>query len=131
MPDLHDALFAGVLVRGAHALGVVHGERHGLFLVDVLAGIERGGEALGVQVLRRGDQDGVDILVLQQAAIVEVGLGVGRDAFHVFQAAGVDVGRADAFGVGAGDRLAENLGAAGAGSDDADADALVGAKDFI
>ena len=131
VPDLHDALFAGVLVRRAHALGVVHRERHGLFLVDVLAGIERGGEAFGVQMLRGGDQYGIDILVLQQAAIVKVGFGVGRNAFHVFQAAGVDVGRADAFGVGAGDRLAENLGAAGAGSDDADADALVCAKNSI
>ena len=58
-------------------LGVVHGERHGLLLVDVLAGIERGGEMLGVQVLRRGDQDRVDVLVFEQVAVVQVGLGVG------------------------------------------------------
>ena len=61
VPDLHRRL-PRPLVRRAHALGVVDGERHGLFLVDVLAGFQRSDEMLGVQVLRRGDQDGVDVL---------------------------------------------------------------------
>ena len=46
----------------------------------------------------------------------------------VFQAAGVDVGGADAFDVLAGERLLQDFGAAGAGTDDAEADALVGAE---
>ena len=75
MPDLHRA-FAGFLVRRAHALGVVDGERHGLFLIHVLAGVERGDEVLAVQVLRSGDQDGVDDLVVEQMAVIEIGLGV-------------------------------------------------------
>src|SRR6185369_16719775 len=100
--------------------------RHRLFLVDVLPGGQRGGEVLAVQVLRRGDQDGVDGLVVEQVAVVEVGLGVGRDLLHFFQAAGVDVGGADAFDVRAGHRLAQDLRPAGPGPDDADANALVG-----
>ncbi len=109
---------------------MLHGERHGLFLVDVLAGVERGGEVLAVQVLRGGDEDGVDVLVVEQVAVVEVGLGVGRDRLDVFEAPGVDVGGADAFHVVAGERLLQDLGAAGAGADDAEADALVGAQDI-
>ena len=128
MADLYGVLAGVLLEGGAHALGVVHGERHGLFLVDMLAGGDGGGEVLAVQVLRGGDQDGVDVLVFQQVAIVEVGLGVGRDLLDIFQAAGVDVGSADAFHVLAGERLLEDLGAAGAGTDDAEADALVGAQ---
>ena len=46
----------------------------------------------------------------------------------VFEAARVDVGGADAFDVFAGERLLEDLGAARAGTDDAQADALVGAQ---
>ena len=76
MADLHGMLAAVFLVGGAHALGVIHGERHGLFLIDMLAGGDGGGEVLAVQVLRRGDQDRVDVLVFEQAAIIEVRLGV-------------------------------------------------------
>ena len=93
----------------AHALGVIHREGHRLFLVDVLAGGERGDEVLAMQVLRRGDQDGVDGLVVEQVAVVEIRLGVGRDLLHIFQPAGVDVGGADAFHIRAGQRLAQDL----------------------
>ena len=78
VPDLDGAL-AGPLPRRAHLLGVLHGERHGFFLVDVLAGVERGHEVLAVQVLRGRDQHRVDALVFQEMAVVEVSLGVGRD----------------------------------------------------
>ena len=128
MADLHGVLAAVFLERGAHALGVVHGERHGLFLVDMLAGGDGGGEVLAMQVLRGGDQHRVDVLVVQQVAIVEVSLGVGRDLLDVFQAARVDVGGADAFHVLAGQRLLQDFGAAGAGTDDAEADTLVRAQ---
>ena len=80
MADLHRPLAARVFRTAARMrLGVVHGERHGLFLVDMLAGVERRGEVLAVQVLRGGDQDGVDALVVEQVAVIEVGLGVRRD----------------------------------------------------
>src|ERR1017187_515980 len=128
MADLHGML-AGVLLESrAHAFGVVHRERHGLFLVDMLATGEGGGEMLAVEVLRGSDQDGVDILVVQQAAIVQVGLGGRRDLFDIFQAAGIDVGGADALHVFAGERLLQDFGAARARTDDAQADTLVRAE---
>ena len=128
MADL-DGMLAGIVMEsGAHAFGVVDGERHGLFLIDVLASRDGGGEVLGMEVLRCGDEDGVDVAVVEQAAVVEVGLGAGRDSLDVFQAAGIDVGGADAFHVLAGEGLLKDLGAAGAGTDDAEADTLAGAE---
>ncbi len=125
--DLHGAL-AGLLEGGAHALGVVHGERHGLFLVDVLAGVQRGDEVLAVQVLRGGDQDGVDGLVVEQVAVVEIGLGSGHDLLRVFQALGVDVGESQEFGIGAIDYFADQGHATIARADDAEANAIVGSQ---
>ena len=57
MADLYHVRAGVLLIRGAHALGVLHRERHRLFLIDVFAGGERVGEVLAVQVLRRRDQD--------------------------------------------------------------------------
>src|ERR1019366_9319597 len=128
MADLDGTLAGIVLESGAHAFGVVDGERHGLFLIDMLATRDSGGEVLGVEVLRGGDEDGVDVAVVQQAAAVEVGLGVGRDLPDILQAAGIDVGGAHAFHVLAGEGLLKDLGAAGAGTDDAEADPLAGAE---
>ena len=128
MADLHYPLFARMVVRGAHLFGVLYGERHRLFLVNMLPGIERSGEAFGMQVLRRGDQHRVDVLILQHAVIVQVGLGVGRDIFGLLEALGVDIGGADAFDVFEGDGLAQNFLPARAGSDDAEADPLVRAQ---
>src|ERR1017187_4515444 len=128
MADL-DGMLAGIVMEGgAHAFGVVDGERHGLFLIDMLAASDGAGEVLRVEVLRGGDEDGVDVAVVQQAAVVEVGLGVGRYLADILQAAGIDVGGADAFHVLAVERLLEDFGTAGAGADDAEADTLVGAE---
>src|ERR1039458_3120770 len=128
MADL-DGMLAGIVMEsGAHAFGVVDGERHGLFLIDMLATRDGGDEVLGVEVLRGGDEHGVDVAVVQQAAVVEVGLGEGRDLPDIFQAAGIDVGGADAFHVLAGEGLLKDLGAAGTGADDAEADTLAGAE---
>src|ERR1035437_6613870 len=97
--DLDDMLAGVPLESGAHAFGMVYRERHGFFLVDVLAGGDGGGEVLRVEMLRGGDEDRVDILVVEQAAIVEVGLGVGRELLDVFQTACIDVGGAYALDV--------------------------------
>src|ERR1022692_1098374 len=121
--DLHGAP-AGALVSRAHALGMLHAERHGLFLIDVFAGVERRHEVLAMQVLRRGDEDRVDALVVQQVAVVEIGLGGGRDGARVVQALSVDVRDAGEFRVGTCQRLAHELCAAIAGADDADANAV-------
>jgi hypothetical protein len=91
-----------LLVGGAHAFGVVHAERHGLFLVDVFAGVERRYEVLAMQMLRRGDQHGVDGFVVQQVAVIEVRLGVRARWPARLPGGGVDVGDARDFGVRAG-----------------------------
>ena len=128
MANLHHPLVAGVLVRRAHLLGMLHRERHRLFLVDMLARVQRGSEALRVQVLRRGDQDGVDVLVLQHAVVVQVRLGIGSDLPGLFQPPRVDIGRANALHVFQGQRLAQNLRSARAGPDNSQADAFVRAQ---
>ncbi len=131
VPNLHRALSARparAQVSRAHFLGVVHREGHGLFLVDVLARIERRHEAFLVQMLRRGDQHRVDVRVLQHVVVVEISLGIGCDGFDGFQALGVDIGGADQFGILAAQRLAQDFRAAVAGPDNSKADALVRAQ---
>ena len=54
-------------------LGMVGTERHRLFLIDVLARLDRGHEVEGVLMLRRGDEHGVDRLVVEQLPEVLVG----------------------------------------------------------
>jgi len=54
---------------------------------------------LAVQVLRRGDEHRVDGRVVEEGAVVRVGLGVGREALGLLEAAGVDVGESREFGV--------------------------------
>ena len=59
MADLHDTP-RGALRGRAHELRLFQRERHGLFLVDVLARFHGRGETIGVQMLRRGDDHGID-----------------------------------------------------------------------
>ena len=66
MADLNGTL-SGSLIRGEHPLSVLHRERHRLFLIDVLAGVQCRDEVLAVQVLGRGDEHCVDALVLGRA----------------------------------------------------------------
>ena len=81
-------------------------------------------------MLRRGDQDGVDALVVEQIAVIQVGLRVGRNLLGVFQPLGVDIGEGDKLGVGTGHGFAHILHAAVAGADDAEADAVVGSQNI-
>src|ERR1017187_5986829 len=96
-----------------------------------LAGTLAAGNALGAsQRIRLGiigpGARGTEIL--QQAAIVQVGLSGRRDLLDIFQAARIDVGGADAIHVLAGQRLLQDFGAARARPDDAEADTLVRAE---
>ncbi len=95
----------------------------------MLAGGEGVGEVLAVQVLRGGDEDGVDFLVLEHAAVIEVRFGSGGDGFDSLQGLGVDVGGGHAVDVGERDGLLEDLPSAVAGSDDGEADPFVRAHD--
>src|SRR5262245_10088706 len=98
MTDLYGSLNR-VLVGRPHALGVIDREGHGLLLVDMLAGLERGREVLAVEVLRRGDQYRVDTLVVEEISVVEVSLRIRRNFFGVFQALGVDIRKCGEVGI--------------------------------
>ena len=66
--DLHDAI---VLAGGLdHAAALDEIVRDGLLDVDMLAGLTGPDGGQGVPVVRRGDADGVDVAVLEDAAEV-------------------------------------------------------------
>ncbi len=125
VPDLHD-MFAAVLTEGrAHALGVVDSERHRLFLINVLARVERGAEVFGMQVLRGRDHNRVDGLVLEQPPIIEIRRRTGRETLGAIELLGVDIAEGDDLGIRAGADVVEQLRGAVAEADEADADALI------
>src|SRR5580658_6965938 len=113
MANLHGEL-GSLTVGGAHAFGMIYGEGHGLFLVDVLAGFNGVDEVLAMQMLGSGDDDGVDGFVIQKAAMVEICCGAWYQRFGVFQAFGVDIGEGDEIEIGAGQGPMDQLSAAGA-----------------
>jgi len=62
-----------------HPLTFVDEQRHGLFAIDVLArGASHDGEQ-GVPMVRRGNDDSLDIFVLVHLSEVGVALGIGAD----------------------------------------------------
>ena len=124
MADL-DGSFARALIRRAHELSVLHGERHSLFLIDVLPGIKCGDEAFGMQVVRRGNNDSVNRFIVEQRAEIAVELRACGKFFRVFEAARVDVGEGGEFRTGAGGGLARQLRPALANANHADAYPLV------
>ena len=95
----------------------------------MFAGGHGGDEALGVQMLRRGDQDGIDATDRRAAAgNRHTSSRAGREFRGVGEAAGVDIGEGGEFGVRAGNGFARELRAAVAHADDADAEAVVRAE---
>ena len=83
---------------------------------------------LGVQMLRRGDQNGVDRFVVQQVARIEISLRGGDRLPGFIQPFRKNIGERDDFSIGTGDGFAHQLHAAVAGADEAEADAVVGAQ---
>ena len=114
--------------RFAHAPGVVGVEGHGLFLVHVLPGLKRGNEIEHVLVLGRGDEDGVDRLVVKKLAEILILGGVGRKLFRFVQAARVNVSDRDGFHVRAFQRGLEDLSAAASRPDQGEADPIIRAQ---
>jgi hypothetical protein len=53
-----------------HPVALLDGVAHRFFDVDVLAGFDGVDHHLGVPVVGGGDEDGVDVLAFQQAAVV-------------------------------------------------------------
>jgi hypothetical protein len=60
-------------------------EGHGLFLINMLAGLDGVDEVLAVQMLRGGDDDGVDGLVIEQAAMIEISGCAGDEPLGVVE----------------------------------------------
>ncbi len=59
-----------------HLDGLLHREGHGLFAVDMLSGVHGGDGDGGMPVVRRGDEDRVDVLVVEKFAVVEATFGL-------------------------------------------------------
>jgi hypothetical protein len=70
--DLNDAtrFFKGT----PHTPRMIGIKSHGLFLVDILAGLKGGNEVERMQVLGSGNEDGVDGFVVEQASKIGIGL---------------------------------------------------------
>ena len=77
---------------------------------------------LAMQMLRRGDEHGVDGFVFEHEPVIKVGLDAGDARFGQFQLRGVDVRDGDEFGIGAIDRFLCDLGAAVAIANDGHTD---------
>src|SRR5215831_7387940 len=63
-PDLNDS--SGILECSLHASGMVGIKRHGLLLIDVLAGLNRGNKIERMLVLGCGDEHCVNLFVVEQ-----------------------------------------------------------------
>ncbi len=124
--DLDDLLRGLCGLLALHSLRNVPG--HGLFAIEVLAGLERGDEVLGVEVHGCGIDDGIDVFAFEQAHGIVVGVDAGNFGFGHVAAARVSVGHGHALDVGLSQGVIQILHAAIAGADEADTDAVVGAE---
>ncbi len=72
--DLDDAL---VFARGGeHSLAFDDIDADRLLHIDIRAGLDRGDHRQGVPVVGRGDQDDVEVLLLEHLAVIGVGAGL-------------------------------------------------------
>ena len=83
---------------------------------------------LAMQVLRRGDQHGVDGFVVQQPAMIQIAGGIRGKLLGILQPARIDIGECGKIDVGALERPARNLGSTVANADDSHADPVVRAE---
>ena len=124
-----DGDHAIVLVRGLHhGESVFDGVRHGLLAVDVFAGGAGIFEDVAMLVVHGGDEDGVDILAIEDGAIVAGGGDVGiLDGFpRGGVAAVVEVADGDALNAGNLERSFEMFASANAGADGGEANGVAG-----
>jgi hypothetical protein len=109
-----------------HAAALFERMGHGLFEVDVFAGVEGGEQTGSVLVIGRGYDDGVDAALRQQVVIVQIGFGlrgIVRGQCHIGL---VDFGHGHAFGAQLLE-IAVEIAAAPSGADQPVGDAIVGA----
>ena len=106
--------------------------RGGLLDVDVLAGGDGVDHLLAVPVVGRGDEHGVDVLAIEDAAVVADDIeleGLARRRHPLIEPRLVDLGRREELAVLLPAERVEHAAAAVAGADDRHADPIVGALD--
>jgi len=102
--------------------------REGLLDIEVLAGLQRPDALDGVLVIRGGDGDGVDVLVLEHLSHVGVALGARGGLQAFLDDLGVDVAEGDDADALDLLELLDVLQASAAEADDGDAEVTVGAR---
>ena len=125
--DLHHAAAGACGVQ--HRAAFVDGVAGGLLDEDMRARLERGDGLQGVPMIRRGDDDDLGLLLLQQLAVIVVGLGlVAAQIVHLlgrhFAPAFVHVAEGDDFHASAFHRLLEDILAPPTGADERGAELL-------
>ncbi len=103
-------------------------EGHGFLLIHVLARLDRGHEAQGVLVLRGGDEDRIDRFVVQEAAVIVVGLDGRGNRPGLVQAPRVNIGHGNRLSVRAMKGDLEDFLSTAAGANQAKADSVIGAR---
>ena len=102
--------------------------RHGLLAIDIFAGRDSVFEDVAMLVVHGGDQDRVNILAVENAAVVAYGFDVG--ILHRFAGGGVaavvKIADADALNAGDVERSLEVFASANAGADRGKADGVAG-----
>jgi hypothetical protein len=126
MAYLDDLFAAYTKPGGPHPLGVVNGEGHRFFLIDVLAGVERVDEVLGMEVLRSGDEHRIDTVVFKQQAVVVEDFAAGNALQGALAMGAVDVADRGNFNVGTSYGLRREVGSSGAVTNDAKPHPVIG-----
>src|SRR5262245_44232289 len=128
--DLHDAVRG--LCRLIKPLGLLDGASHGLFAINVLAGLHRLDGDRRVPVVRRGDDHGVDVLAGDHFAVIERGQFGLAELLGIVQPFAVNVANSDhlrgARGFAELYRPPHHAGASPPEPDAADVDAVVRAQ---
>ena len=94
--DLEDS--AGLFLGGDDVVPLGHLVDHGFLAIDGLAGLHRINGHPRVPVVRHADEDGVDIVAVQDLAVVDIHIDIlAVDFLGVYATAVVDVGRGDQF----------------------------------
>ena len=128
--DLDDAVVAASGVE--HPAALFDEEREGLFDVNVFARAAGHHGHKGVPVVRRRDNEGVDVFVFEKLPEVVVTGGGASDGFDGGVEAGLkDIGHGDDLGAGKAVEIARVQTPDEAKADDADADAVVGAENSL
>jgi hypothetical protein len=95
-------------------------------MIHILTRLDAGNEMTRMQMLRRRDQDGIDGLILQQLAEIPISPGCGGKSLRLVQTPGIRIGDANGLDPGTAEGIAEYLPSARPGTNQADANAVVG-----